>query len=239
MKSKYFFSSLSNTVIVLNILIGLGSIFLVDRIKPAINDILNENARTVEAAFSMLELISNHQIKLEESNEVELENATLQKSQTQFWQSFDDANKNVTLEKESEILDEVKTLSTQFWLGEKAHREKISELITLLAELNLNEMKKKHTKAESLIITGAWGLGFLLIVSLVVQLVFRSKVLSGVIEPVEQIYSVLKEFKEGNQLRRFADRKDSLLEIKKIGLLMNSILDSSTYHKNRTDRSHK
>jgi hypothetical protein len=67
-----------------------------------------------------------------------------------------------------------------------------------------------------------------------VQLIFRSKILSGLIQPLEQIYKVLKDFTEGNDLRRFVEQKDDLMEIKKTGFLINSILDQP---KNRNRKS--
>ena len=91
--------------------------------------------------------------------------------------------------------------------------------------MNLQDMQSKRQNAEALSITGAWGIGFLLIFSLIVQLIFRSKILSGLIQPLEQIYKVLKDFTEGNDLRRFVEQKDDLMEIKKTGFLINTILD--------------
>lgn len=230
MKTKSFFLSLSNTVIVLNILLGLGSIFLVERIQPAIREILEENAYSVAASFVMLETISDFDgIATSNSSDQNLsaDSNDEPESQIKFWDNFEKAKENITLKKEAKIVKDIEESATAFWAGDKDQRAELAALVSSLAKLNLDDMEKKGKLAESLSITGAWGLGFLLIFSLIVQLVFRSKILSGMISPLEQIYSVLRGFKEGNQLRRFVERKEDLLEIKKTGFLINTILDSS------------
>ncbi len=224
MKTKSYFLSLSTTVIILNILLGLGSIFLVERIQPAINKILEENAYSVSAAISMLEAISDHQ----ENLLAEAQNQDAEpEAQILFWDNFENAKKNITLANETKIIQEIEKTATLFWSGDVTQKPELKNLISELAHINLKDMQKKRKKAESLSITGAWGLGFLLIFSLVLQLIFRSKILSGMIEPMEQIYNVLKDFSEGNPLRRFVEQKDNLMEIKKTGYLINTILDKS------------
>lgn len=213
MNAKSYFLNISVTVIILNILLGLSAIFLVERIIPAINQILDDNAYSVSAAVDMMELVAISELK------------STDKLEEKFWTSFENAKQNITIKNERALISKIEVQAKTYWTDPSINRAHLTELLSQLAQMNLKDMTLKKSKAEQLGITGSWGLGFLLLISLSLQLVFRSKILSGLIAPLEQILSVVKDFKEGNSLRRFVEQKIYLSDIRRTGVIINSILD--------------
>lgn len=223
MKAKSFFLSLSTAVILMNVIIGLGAIFLVERIIPAMNQILSENAYSVTSAVNMLQSVStanpvSAELAQPKSNE-DLKNESF------FWENFSNAKKNITLKNEVEILDHIEIAAKDFWAGQIELKRTLIDNLVMLSNVNLTDMKKKETKAKTISLTGAWGLGFLLLFSIGIQMILRTKILNGIIYPLENITSLLQDYKNGNKMRRYIDKKEDLPEIKKTGNLINSILD--------------
>jgi hypothetical protein len=215
MNARSYFLSLSSSVIIINIIIGLCAIFLVERILPAIDSILEENAYSVSTSLSLLENISAS----------ESEDFNFEKSQAAFWVNLEKAKKNLTVDSEPEIINKIDFSAQKFWGGDKTAKIELTNYISELATVNLQAMKDKEKKAQFMSLTGAWGLGLLLLISVGIQLIQRTKILNGLITPQEHILWVLKDFNSGNFLRRFVEQKDNLTEIKQTGVLINSILD--------------
>ena len=165
MNARSFFKNLYFAVISISVIIGLTAIFLVERIVPAIDEIVKENAYSVESSINMLDAISandHHQ----KSNSLE----------DKFWSAFQDAEKNITLEQEAAILHSIKNLAVLYWSGSSTEqdREELSEKITSLAKLNLQDMKAKDSQAQFMGLTGAWAMGLLLLFSVGIQIYFRN-----------------------------------------------------------------
>ncbi len=218
MNSKSYFLSISATVIILNILIGLSAIFLVERIIPAINQILDDNAYSVNAVVEMMDTLS---VSTEVNDNEEI-----------FWNSFDNAKGNITIQNEGVLISEIRIAAKVYWKDPTQSKDKLVGYLTKLAQMNLKDMKQKKNKAERLGVTGSWALGFLILISLSIQLIFRSKFFGGLIVPLEQIFAVLKDYNEGNSLRRFVEQRTYLNDIRKIGIIINTILDQKLLNQN-------
>lgn len=223
MKARSYFLSLSTSVIILNIIICLGAIFLVERIIPAINNIIDENAFSVTSSVNMLQTVSSADLI---SNPEDV-----QKNQVIFWTNFENAKKNITLKSEIEIINHIEFTAKDYWAGNKDMKANLTESLVQLANVNLKDMKKKELKAENISLTGAWAVGILLIFSVGIQLVLRGKILNGLILPLEGIASLLQDYKNGNSIRRFTDQRGHLNEIRQTGVLINNILDSKDVKK--------
>lgn len=219
MNVKAYFRGLSSTVIILNIVIVISAIFLVERIVPAIDEILQENAYTVSAAISMLNAISSVQAS-----------TSADEQQLMFWNAFEKAKANITLSDEKPVISEIQVKAKEFWQTptNDVTKTDLSMLISKLAELNLQAMEKKDQQAQFLGLTGAWALGFLLIISVGIQLLLRMKILDSLIDPIERLYLVLDDFSSGKKMRRFTVQNTMVVDIKKIGTLVNKLLDRVT-----------
>ncbi|MEZ4742805.1 MAG: hypothetical protein R3B45_10205 [Bdellovibrionota bacterium] len=202
---KTYFRLISNITIAINLIVGVGAVYLVERIVPAIDEILQENAYSVQASMSM-------QVAIAEGNEAK------------FWESFEKAKSNITLNGEKEIVESVELHAKQLWSGAPEAKMKVIRKIGNLSSINLEAMDQKDKEARFLGLGGAWALGFLVIVSIALQLVARGRVLTRLMEPVSELISVLDDYQRGNRLRRFAS-SDATDEVKNGGVLLNKILD--------------
>jgi methyl-accepting chemotaxis protein len=203
--SRSYFRVFSTLTILLNLIVGICAISLVERIVPAIDEILRENSVTVAAAASMHE-------------------AVLLSQQEKFDKALTFAQTNVTIDSEKEHLTEIASLGKDYWSGNLDKRPQLSEKITELSSINLKKMNEKEDKARLLGLSGAWALGFLIVVAIVLQLILRARIIDSQMEPISELLSVLRDYSEGNSLRRFRN-SNAGNEIQKGGQMLNDILD--------------
>jgi hypothetical protein len=203
--SRSYFRAFSTLTILLNLIVGIGSISLVERLVPAIDEILRENSFTIAAAATMHE-------------------AVLLSQQEKFDKALTFAQSNVTIEGEKQVLTDIAALATEYWAGNLEKRFQLSEKITELSAINLKTMGEKEDKARLLGLSGAWALGFLIVFAIVLQLILRSRIIDTQMEPISDLLSVLRDYSEGNSLRRFRN-SNAGTEIQKGGQMLNDILD--------------
>lgn len=203
--SRSFFRVFSTLTIFLNLIVGIGAISLVERLVPAIDEILRENSSTVAAAASMYE-------------------ALLLSQEEKFEEALTIAQSNVTIDSERTVLTEIASIGKEYWAGNLDKRRSLSEKITELSTINLKKMKEKEDKARLLGLSGAWALGFLIVVAIVLQLILRARIIETQMEPISDLLSVLRDYNEGNTLRRFRNT-NAVNEIQKGGQMLNDILD--------------
>ncbi|MEZ4742909.1 MAG: hypothetical protein R3B45_10760 [Bdellovibrionota bacterium] len=202
---KSYFRLISNITIAINLLVGISAIFLVERIVPAIDEILQENVFSVQASMAM-------QVSISEED------------QKKFWESFDKAKSNITLKGEKEIVEEVKSLAEQYWAGASEMKVETIKKVGELSSVNLRAMDQKDEEARFLGLAGAWALGFLVMISIALQLIARGRMLIRLMDPISELISVLEGYHKGNRLRRFVGT-DATNEVKNGGMLLNKILD--------------
>ena len=216
MNARAYFKSLSTTVLVINIMIGLSAIFLVERIVPAIDKILSENAESLGAVVEML---------AEVARPVD-EEGTSDQSRN-FWLSYEAVAQSSLSQREASLLQEIRDSAEAYWQagGGESQRRDLVDKIQKLADRNFRAMSSQDRAAQRLGLTGAWTLGILLLLSLSIQFVLRAKLLESLIVPIEKLHSVLQDYSAGNKIRRFADNKYFSDDIRKIGKIINRHLD--------------
>ena len=137
MRTQNYFRLVSTLTIAINLFVGIGALYLIERIVPAIDEVLNENAYSISAAVSMQESLN----LTTEKDSIDTEDI--------FWSAFSKANNNVTIEGEQKILDEIKPLAERYWAGEHEVTKLLSKKLVELSELNLKAMETKNTMAKS------------------------------------------------------------------------------------------
>lgn len=202
-KSRFSFFSAAN--IAINLVIGIGAIILVERLIPAMGKILDENSVSLTLSFSMQEAILRNDSEL-------------------FWQSITKAESHVTIDGEDDVLKRIEILGKNYWSGNYDDKDALLEAVSAYYNLNHSEMGKRESQARFLGLSGAWALGFLLIISIVLQLTIRSRLISELIDPVSELISVLRDYNSGNSLRRYHPRQ-AAEEIEEGGDLLNRLLD--------------
>jgi sulfatase maturation enzyme AslB (radical SAM superfamily) len=202
---KSYFRFISNVTIAINLVVGISAIFLVERIIPAIDDILQENAYSVQASIA-------------------LQSSILLSDEEKFWTTLEKAKSNITLEGEQEIVDEIRVLGKSYWQEAQSAKEALIAKIEDLSTVNLRAMDEKEKEASFLGTAGAWSLAFLVVSCTALQLIARRKVITLFIEPILELITVLTTYYQGNRLRRFSN-PDATDAIKDAGLILNKILD--------------
>ena len=222
MNARTYFKSLSVLVIAISIVIGLGAIFLIERIVPAIDGILQENAYSVNAAVGMLDSISSN------VNDINAES-----NRERFWIEFKKAKDNITIEGEAELIDQIQGLAELYWLERTTNQQQVqlAGTINQLATTNMQAMEVKDKTAQTISLTGAWAIGLLLFLSIGIQFFFRFKTVSALVSPLEELLDILDNFSSGNRQRRCLDSRSSVLEIRKISYLINKLMDEACHLK--------
>ncbi len=214
MTSLNYFKSVSNLTIAISLLIGIGAIFLIERIVPAIDEIMQENAYSVQASNQMLLNLPNSKL-----------NSSMDEQRVaRFWRAYQQAVSNITIKGEAELLSAIRESASNLIDGKTTEALPLQEQIIQLSNLNLETMETKNNKAKTIGHAGAWALGFLVILSLLLQLALRAKILLNIIEPHIEISEVIRDYTEGNKQRR-ANIVEGSREIKEAGRLLNQVLD--------------
>lgn len=218
MNSQSYFRFVSTVIILINLFVGIGALYLIERIVPAIDEILKENAYSVSSAVLMQESLNS-------SN-----NGNSQKKE-QFWQAYEKAKSNITIKGEEELILEIKNLGEAYWNGSESSLNSLSQKVVLLAEMNLHEMNKKNTNARAIGLAGAWALGFLVLISLIIQLILRKRLFLSLIQPTTNLIAVINDFVSGNYQRRVPHDNDASNELKNASAQLNKLLDRNMIQK--------
>lgn len=219
MNSRPFFKSIFNTLVVLSLIFGLGSIALIERIVPAIDNIMNENAVSVSSAVAMLNILNQRQ-----------SGTDLVFLKSEFLTQLQKAQENITMDDERPILTEIERVVDSLFLEARDESLSIrtSQLLLELANLNLDVMASKNAEAKRLGLAGGWAVGVLLIVTILLLLVFKKRVEKTIVVPIENLSEAIQAYLLGNKMRRYTLTHEESLDIKKLAVQANKLLDETT-----------
>lgn len=206
---RAYFLAMVNITILISVVVGVAAIFLVERLVPAISEILEENAYSVEASMEMQVALGTQ-------------------DSAKFWQSFAKAKSNITLEGEKAIIGDIESLGQSYWRGDKGLQPQLTARIADLSAHNLKEMHRRDSEARFLGLAGAWALGAMVVLSVSLQLLVRSRVYVRLLVPISELMAVLVDYGRGNLLRRFVC-PEAAEEVRHGGHLLNRILDKNMH----------
>lgn len=177
----------------LNLLMALGAILIFGRISPALATAIERNDRSVEACEQMLT-----EIALAPTDDWD----RLGDPSTEFRTALEVAQANVTEEGESEVIERIEAI----WQSDAAvtaeTRMQLIQAINELSLLNRNAMIAAESRARRLGWTGAWTVAFMAGLSFIIGLVYMRTLHRQILEPVEEIRSVVEAHRHGDTLRR-------------------------------------
>ncbi|CAG35704.1 hypothetical protein [Desulfotalea psychrophila] len=176
----------------LNILMGLGSIWVFTRMVPAIDVIVEKNGRSLQACEEMLAVVVMASV----------ENVVPKESEAAFRRALALAEKNVTERDEPIALQAIRENYIAAFSGDYAGKEKTVQAILHLNEINRLATLQADTKAEHLGNAGAWGIVFMASAVFLVGLLLLRSVTRNLIEPLTEIRSVLVANRSGDPMRR-------------------------------------
>ena len=177
-------------VVILNMLMAFGSIWIFMRMAPAIEVIIYKNERSLQACEQML-------------------SAVILSDKAMFDQALDAALNNITETGEPEALDMIKSSYIMALQGDEQAQKETVEAVGVLSGINRQAMARADYNAKQIGSAGAWGIVFmgtvLFLTCMILVRYYRANI-SGVLE---EINDVLSENKAGNRHRRcFGDSTD-------------------------------
>jgi hypothetical protein len=198
----------------LNLLMALGSIWIFVRMAPAIEVIIDQNERSLEAGEKMLTALAM-------SSENISGNAELKVS---FEKALKAAQDNITEDEEPEALDLIDRSYPAAFKNDFNARLQTIAAINLLGKINREAMVRAEKKARQLGNGGAWGVVFMASAVFMAGLFFLRMLKRNLVRPLEEIYSVISAHRQGETMRRCSGA-DMSKDIKTIFDGMNELFD--------------
>lgn len=206
----------------LNILMAMGSIWVFVRMAPAIEIIILQNERSLQACEEMLlslSLINPHEPDTE-----------------QLKASFNDAltraENNVTEKEEPLALQSIRLNYPQAFAGDFDARRKTVTAIASLAKINRLAMQTADRKARQLGTGGAWGVVFMASTVFLVGMLFMRSLERNLVTPLAEIHSVIAALRKGNTRRRCTGTdlaKDVVVVFNELNNFLDKNIASSTF----------
>ncbi len=206
----------ASILVALNLLMAFGSIWVFMRMAPAIEIIIDQNARSLHACEEMLSSLAL-------ANRLEDDTASLEQS---FSSALDRARGNITDPDEPDVLETIKTHYAKAFSGDTGARKKTVSAIRQLSEINREAMVRADWKARQFGNAGAWGIVFMATAVFLVGMLFLRGLTRNLVKPMEEIHSVIQGIARGDTMRRCTGA-DMPQDIKKVFNGINDLLDKT------------
>ncbi len=176
----------------LNLLMAFGSIWVFIRMAPAIEVIIEQNERSLQACENMLASLAL----------ADRHAADITPLKVSFSAALKNAQNNITEKNEPAALDAIDQTYTRAFEGEFAAKTRTVDAILLLGEINREAMVRADKKARQLGSAGAWGVVFMASAVFLTGMLFIRALKKNLVMPLEEIDAVLKAYKSGDTMRR-------------------------------------
>ena len=176
----------------LNLLMGLGCIWIFTRMAPAIEVIIDRNERSLQASEEMLASLA---MITHEASRNDALKAT-------FTQALQRAQNNITEAREPAALKDIESRSAEAFEGNMEARQHTVSAIILLGKINSEAMITADGKARQLGYAGAWGVVFMALSVFLAGILFIRSLSRSLVWPLEEIHRVIIAHRSGDTLRR-------------------------------------
>lgn len=200
-------------LVAFNLLLAFGSIGLLVRMGPAIDQILKENVYSVVAIEELLiEFVDAEDYPLSEV------------SRERIRAALSRAGANVTEAEERPVLRLLERNLDAAMTGDLRARRQVADAIRDLSEINRRAMHDADDKAQRLGTAGAWAAVFIGVASLIMSILIIVRMQRRFVSPLIELHAVLEGVQEGNALRRCGPI-DAPREIVQVAASVNRLLD--------------
>lgn len=175
----------------LNLLMALGSIVIFIRMAPAIAEITERNGRSLNACEDMLAslaLVGNYTVE--------------EDPRANFMAALERAKNNITEAAEPAVLQAIESSAAAALNGDLQARGETVAAIVRLGNINSEAMVIADRRARQLGHAGAWGVVFMAICIFLAGMIFISCLARRVVNPLEEIHTVLAAHRNGETRRR-------------------------------------
>jgi hypothetical protein len=202
------------------VLLAFGSIGLLSRMAPAIDQILKENMYSIQAAEDMMVAVALSVGDAAADREIE----------GRFFGALERARSNVTLIEEPAVLDEIEEGYRRLLADPSASRQPILRALEELVAMNRQAMQETRDRASRLSEAGAWSMVLMAIFGFTAAVIVVIRTRRNVVEPLSEIQSVLTAHDEGDVFRR-CQFKDASSEVRELMVTVNDLLDRVLAHR--------
>jgi len=203
-------------IVVINLLMAFGAIGIFMRMTPAIAEIISNNERSLHACEEMLTAIA-----LTTSN-----NGNVVDHRNSFKAALDRARNNVSEDEEPAIIEIISRNFIKAFNGDNRAVLLTIDAILELSKINRSAMMTADKRAQQLGRGGAWGIVFMAIFSFIIGIVFIQQMTSKLLQPLEEIKTVLMEHQSGENRRRCTG-VNLPTDIRGIFSIINRLLDGT------------
>ncbi len=176
----------------LNLLMAFGSIWVFIRMAPAIEVIIEQNERSLQACETMLASLAV----------ADKQEADIMQLKVSFAAALKNAQNNITEKKEPAALDAIDQNYAEAFGGNFAAKTRTVDAILLLGEINRDAMVRADKKARQLGNAGAWGVVFMASAVFLTGMLFLRALKKNLVMPLEEIDAVLTAHQSGDTMRR-------------------------------------
>lgn len=200
-------------VILLNLLMAFGSIWIFMRMAPAIETIIARNVVSLEASEEMLAILS----------QASTGNRSASARQA-FQQALERAEKNITEAEESAPLARITAFYESALNGEPAAKAETVQALVELGRSNRSAMHRADLHAQELGLGGAWAVVFMASAAFLVSMLFLRGLKKNLLLPLEEISLAVTAFSHGDSMRR-CSYKTAPKPMQALMLRINELMD--------------
>ena len=204
--------------LLLILLLGLGTIAIFTRMSPAIETILKQNEKSLQASEEMLVAV----IRLQNESPDQQSDVNAD-SKGSFRMAYETAAGNVTEPGEQELLNRISSHGEKAMSGDQNSVYDLVAAIQELSQINRKAMHLADDRARRLGNAGAWGVVFMALSVFTIGLVYLRTVSNQLIAPLNEIYEVVVKSKD-EPFRRCSRQNDSS-DIRLLYERINKLLD--------------
>lgn len=204
-------------LIVLNLVMAFGSIWVFMRMAPAIEIIIEQNERSLHACEEMLSSLALVDQSAEDVDQL----------QAEFLKALQRAKNNITEKEEPIAIEAISQNYIQAFAGNLESKKRTVTAIQQLSQINRSAMVAADRKARQFGNAGAWGIVFMASAVFMVGMLFIRGLRRSLVKPLEEIHSVIQAVKTGDKMRRCTG-PDAPQDIRTIFGGFNDILDQNT-----------
>ncbi len=197
-------------LIILNLLMSFACIWIFTRMAPGIDRINAKNDSSLEACEVMLTALAS---------------PAMPDSLPTFQDALEAASNNISEENEASVLRQIRYYyQDAFGSGDTTALKATLDGINQLASINRQAMHQAANEAHRLGNAGAWGVVFMAAILLCSGLIFRHQIIHNLVEPIEEINTVISDFNHGDRMRRCYGA-DLHRDVEKIYTCINELID--------------
>ncbi|MFO7564545.1 MAG: hypothetical protein R6X02_18010 [Enhygromyxa sp.] len=200
-------------LLAIQVLTMIAAVALVARMTPAIDQILEDNEKSIRAVEQMLLALSEPEPRL---GEPDLRRA-------HFERALAEAEGNITEPEEDPVLALIAERYDAALDGDPEALATVRVELWRLGDINRESMLEANSRAKQLGTAGAWVLVFLGLIGVVFSLALMRRARAKLIKPVYELGAVLEACRAGDVHRRF-NPGDASREFQEVAEVVNQLV---------------